>query len=81
MPAYSTALSSLIEEFSLDLVYLPRPAEEIYISRSDTNRPALALSGFFNLFEPDRIQLIGNAEHEFLASMNEKTLRKRVRWR
>ncbi len=78
MPAYSTALSSLIEEFSLDLVYLPRPAEEIYISRSDTNRPALALSGFFNLFEPDRIQLIGNAEHEFLASMNEKTLRKRV---
>lgn len=78
MPAYSTALSSLIEEFSMDLVYLPRPAEEIYISRSDTNRPALALSGFFNLFEPDRIQLIGNAEHEFLASMNEKTLRKRV---
>ena len=78
MPAYSTALSSLIEEFSLDLVYLPHPAEEIYISRSDTNRPALALSGFFNLFEPDRIQLIGNAEHEFLASMNEKTRRKRV---
>lgn len=77
MPAHSIALSSLVEEFSLKTVYLPRPAEEINISRPDTNRPALALSGFFNLFEPDRIQLIGNAEHEFLSSMNDKLRRKR----
>ncbi len=77
MPAYSIALSVLIEEFSLRTVYMPKPAEDILISRPDTNRPALALSGFFNLFEPDRIQLIGNAEHEFLSSMTEKLRRKR----
>ena len=78
MPAYSVALSSLIEEFSLEPYYLPHPAKEILISRPDTNRPALALSGVFNLFEPDRIQLIGNAEHEFLSSMTAEMRRKRA---
>ena len=78
MPTYSVALSSLVEEFSLEPIYLPRQASEILISRSDTNRPALALSGVFNLFEPDRIQLIGNAEHEFLAGMTDEERRKRT---
>lgn len=78
MPTYSVPLSELAEEFSLKTIYLPRPTSEIFISRPDTNRPALALSGFFNLFEPDRIQLIGNAEHEFLGSMTDKIRRKRA---
>ena len=78
MPSYSVALSSLIEEFSLEPIYLPLPPEQIRIYRPDTNRPALALSGVFNLFEPDRIQLIGNAEFEFLSGMEEKTRRKRA---
>ena len=77
MPAYTTPLSSLIKEFNLTPIYLPRPAEEIMIARSDTNRPGLALSGFFNLFEPDRVQIIGNAEHEYLGSMPERIRRKR----
>ncbi|MBQ9468194.1 MAG: HPr(Ser) kinase/phosphatase [Clostridia bacterium] len=78
MPAYSVKLSSLVEEFSLEPIYLPHPAEEIRITRPDTNRPALALSGVFNLFEPDRIQLIGNAEHEFLSAMPAQVRRKRT---
>lgn len=78
MPAYSVALQALIDEFSLKVIYLPRPASEIFISRPDTNRPALALSGFFNLFEPDRVQLVGNAEHEYMRCMSEKVRRKRA---
>ena len=78
MPAYTTPLSALIDEFSMTPIYLPCPPEEVLIARADTNRPALALSGFFNLFEPDRIQIIGNAEHQYVASMPEKIRRKRV---
>ena len=78
MPAYTTPLSSLIKEFNLTPIYMPRPAEEILIARSDTNRPALAFSGFYNLFEPDRIQIIGNAEHQYIASMAPVVRRKRV---
>lgn len=77
MPAYSIALAELIKEFSLETIYMPKPPENVFISRTDTNRPALALSGFFNLFEPDRIQLIGNAEHEYLKSMSSDIRRKR----
>lgn len=71
MPSYTVALSSLIDEFSLETIYMPYPANEILVTRSDINRPGLALSGFFNLFEPDRIQLVGNTEHEYLTTMNE----------
>ena len=66
---YSVPLQSLIDEFSFEPVCLPRPASEIYVKTTELNRPGLALSGFFELFEPERIQLIGNAEHCYLAGM------------
>ena len=57
---YSVPLQSLIDEFSFEPVCLPRPASEIYVKTTELNRPGLALSGFFELFEPERIQLIGS---------------------
>ena len=75
MPSYTVALSSLIDEFSLETICMPHPANEILVTRSDINRPGLALSGFLNIFEPDRIQLIGNAEYEYFTTMD-KNLRK-----
>ena len=68
---YSVPLQSLIDEFSFEPVCLPRPASEIYVKTTELNRPGLALSGFFELFEPERIQLIGNAEHCYLAGMDD----------
>ena len=64
--SYSTPLSGMIEEFSLQAVYLPE--EEVLLTRPDLNRPGLALSGFFEQFEPDRVQIIGNAEYAYLNS-------------
>ena len=59
-------LSKLIKEFSLEEIYLPTSAEEISICSTEVNRPGLILSGFTDMFEPFRIQIIGKVEDKFL---------------
>jgi len=66
---YSVSIRSIIEEFQLETIYLPE--KEVLVTRSDVNRPGLALSGFFVYFEPARIQVIGNMEHEYLKSLKD----------
>jgi HPr kinase/phosphorylase len=68
---YSIPLSALIEEFSLESVYLPDEADKIFISNTEVNRPGLALAGFFECFESTRIHIIGNAEHRYLQERDE----------
>lgn len=74
---YTAPLSSIIEEFQLEVVYQP-PEKDIQITRSDVNRPGLALSGFFGYFEPGRIQIIGNGEHDYMETMTKSELRSRI---
>ena len=62
-------LKTIMDEFSLEAAFLPKDASEITISRPEVNRAGLQLSGFFVHFEADRIQLIGNAEYEYLNSL------------
>ena len=68
---YSVPFRSIIEEFKLEVVYMPE-GRNIKISCTDLNRPGLALAGFFECFDHKRIQLIGNAEHQYLASLSKK---------
>lgn len=63
---YSVTLQSLIEEFQLEVYYLPE-GEEVRVTLSEVNRPGLALSGFFGHFEAGRIQIFGKSEYEYLS--------------
>ena len=67
---YNIPLSELISEFSLEEIYLPCPANQIKISSPEVSRPGLALSGFVDVFEPFRIQIIGKAEHKYLSGLS-----------
>ena len=67
---YSIPLSKLIEEFALESVVMPHPAEEIMITSPEVSRPGLALTGFMEIFEPFRIQIIGRAEHQYLYELS-----------
>ena len=62
-------LSSLIKEFNFEEIYIPGNADELFITVPEVDRPGLALSGFFDFFEDDRIQLIGIAEYTYLNTM------------
>lgn len=62
-------LGTIIDEFSLDIAYLPEDGRERQVTIAEVNRPGLAFSGYFYRFEPARIQLVGIVEHAYLETM------------
>ena len=69
---YSISLDSLMKEFQLETLFMPTEAAEIQISTPEVSRPGLALSGFFDVFEPFRIQIVGKAEYVYLEKMSKE---------
>ena len=66
---YTVSLNSIIEEFALEKIYVPENIDEIVISKKEVNRPGLQLAGFFDHFEPRRIQIIGKVEYHYLLNL------------
>ncbi|MBR0447005.1 MAG: HPr(Ser) kinase/phosphatase [Clostridia bacterium] len=66
---YTVPLSAVIKEATLEVVYTPCNPEERLIGSSDVNRPGLALSGFLDYFDSDRLQVLGKNEHSFLENL------------
>jgi len=76
---YSISLNSLVKEFNFEEIYLPDDADNIMLSTAELDRPGLALAGFFDVFENDRIQLLGNAERKYLLKLDEHVRNDRIR--
>ena len=72
---YTIPLSKIVEDFRLEVVVKPDKFNDIQISSPEVNRPGLALAGFYEVFEPERIQLIGKAETRYLSSIEPSTKR------
>ena len=62
-------LGTIIDEFTLTSEYMPEDGRGREITIAEVNRPGLAFAGYFNRFEPARIQLVGIVEHAYLESM------------
>ena len=75
---YTISLADLVKEFQFEIVHRPDHFEDILITTAEVSRPGLALSGYFGVFEPWRIQLIGNAERKYLLSLPEDERRERI---
>ncbi len=67
---YTIKLSKVAKQHNLKVVYVPENYEDILVSRPDLSRPGLPFAGYFTDFENERIQLIGNMEHSYLASLS-----------
>ncbi len=67
---YSISLGNLVKEFKLETVYAPEGFEQIEVKSPEVSRPGLAMTGFVEVFEPFRIQVIGKAEHKYLSEMS-----------
>ena len=74
----SVNLKKIINEVSLDVLYTPDDPAKIMVSSSDVNRPGLPLAGFYECFDPKRIEIIGNAESVMLSQMPEDLRRERL---
>ncbi len=66
---YKIPLSQIVSEFHFEVIVRPEHFEDIQITSPEVNRPGLALAGFYEVFETERIQLIGYAETRYLNSL------------
>ena len=71
---YSVSLKSLIQEFQLEILHFPE-SKNVMITLPDVIRPGLALSGHFDFFKPERIELLGHSEHAYLNSLSNEERR------
>ena len=76
MQEFAVKLSKIINEFKLEEVYVPNP--EILIETTDINRPGLQIAGFFDYFDPKRIQVMGMVENTYLSSLSDEERTKRI---
>ncbi|MBQ5418394.1 MAG: HPr(Ser) kinase/phosphatase, partial [Oscillospiraceae bacterium] len=75
---FRVPLKSIIDEFSLEAINLPADADTRLIEETEINRPGLQLAGFYEYFNPERIQIVGKAEFAFLAGLDENVRRERL---
>ena len=66
---FTVTLKEIAEEFSLESINQCDNLEEILITTSDVNRPGLQLTGYYEFFGNDRIQIIGKVETTYLERM------------
>ena len=67
---YSVKLKTLIEEHKLQPLHTSKDYETALIKTTDVNRPAMQLTGFYNYFDPHRIQIIGRVESTYLDTLS-----------
>ncbi len=63
---FTIPLTKVIEEFSCEKLYEADNIDEISIKTSDVNRPALQIVGYYDYFDPNRIQVIGKVEMTYV---------------
>jgi HPr kinase/phosphorylase len=69
----SIKLGNIIDNFGLEVLYGPTGYAERHITSVDVNRPALPLCGYFDNFDPTRIQIVGAVELNYLREMSRQS--------
>ena len=75
---YFVTMEKIIEQFSLEGIYLPDLPENIKISCTSVNRPGLLFVGFYDHYEQSRLQIIGKVENLFLQRLDPEERHKRL---
>ena len=66
---YSVPLSKVVSQFDLKVACQSTDYEKIQITVADVARPGLQIAGYYDHFEPMRLQVIGNVESSYLDKM------------
>lgn len=66
---YSVPLKTIAEEQGLTVLHACSDYDRRLIETADVNRPGLQLAGFYNYFDPKRLQIIGRVESTYLETL------------
>ena len=67
---YSVKLKTIAEEHDLTPLHVSKDYETAVLTTADVNRPAMQLTGFYNYFDPRRLQIIGRVESTYLDTLS-----------
>ena len=65
-------LSEIVEKMDLKNLTPEVDMIEKEVFIPDVNRPALQLAGFFDHFDSNRVQIIGNVEYTYVQTLTEE---------
>jgi len=63
---YQMSLDKLMASLKLEPVYLPKEAKDLFVESPEVSRPGLQIAGFYEGFQPERLQIFGNSEMDYL---------------
>ena len=66
---YSIPVRTLVEKLGLEVVYASTDYQSIRLTVEDVARPGLQLAGYFDHFEPMRLQVMGNVEMSYISKL------------
>ncbi len=78
MAKYQISLKRIIKDFELETMYMPETEEEIMVETASINRPGLNFTGFWEYFDPKRIQIYGRIENTYLLGLEETVRNERL---
>ena len=67
---FNVQLTQIVEEFKLTPIFQATDYEKICITVDDISRPGMQLTGFFDYFEPVRLQVLGAVEMGYLRKLS-----------
>ncbi|MGN0622715.1 MAG: HPr(Ser) kinase/phosphatase [Oscillospiraceae bacterium] len=70
---FTVTVKDIVDQLKLEVIYAPKDISDLLISDNDCNRPGLQLMGFYEYFNAERIQICGNMEFAYLASLDEQS--------
>ena len=66
---YGVTITELIKKMDFRNLTPEIDADKIVLSHPDVNRPALQLTGFYDHFDNERVQMLGNVELAYLSGL------------
>ena len=66
---YGVTITELITKMKMKNVLPEIDADKVVLSHPDVNRPALQLTGFFDHFDRERVQIIGYVEQAYINTL------------
>lgn len=67
---YGVTITELINKMEFKNLTPELDTEKIVLSHPDVNRPALQLTGFYDHFDNERVQMVGNVEIAYLQTLD-----------
>ena len=67
---YSIALHTMVEKLDLQVLFASSDYQAVRLTTQDVARPGLQLAGYFDHFEPARLQIMGNVEMSYMSRLS-----------